>query len=131
MSQTSRGIFAGLAIALTLGAVPLALGRDLSGGAQAPLDPPATLVNRAAKTDRAAGVAGAALPTQTISLPLNGVSDTSVLVRVPIAQAGRSGSSSTPSWLKSGTGKRAVPCEPVVSVLTDLAKRLEPGRCVT
>jgi hypothetical protein len=130
MSQTSRGIFAGLAIALTLGAVPLALGRDLAGGAQAPVDTPATAVNRAAKTDRAAGVAGAGLPTQTISLPLSGVSDTSVLVRVPVAQAGRSGLSA-PSWLKSGNGKRAVACEPVVSVLTDVAKRLEPGRCVT
>jgi hypothetical protein len=27
--------------------------------------------------------------------------------------------------------KATVACEPVVSVLTDIAKRLQPGRCVT
>src|SRR6202035_5246141 len=31
MSQISRGIFAAIAVSLTLGAVPLALGRDLYG----------------------------------------------------------------------------------------------------
>jgi hypothetical protein len=137
MSQTSRGIFAAAAIMLTMGAVPLALGRDLSGGLQDRLnalkysvDTPATEVNRTAKTDRAAAVARPELPTRTISLPVNGVSDTSVLVRIPLAQAARSGAAA-PSWTRSGDGKRAVACEPVVSVLTDVAKRLEPGRCVT
>jgi hypothetical protein len=28
-------------------------------------------------------------------------------------------------------GKTAVACEPVVSVLTEVAKLLQPGRCVT
>ena len=137
MSQISRGIFALAAIALTMGAVPLALGRDLSGGLQDrlnalkySLDTPATEVNRTSKTDRAAAVARPALPTQTISLPVNGLSDTSVLVRIPVAQAARGGSAA-PSWIRSGGGKRAVACEPVVSVLTEVAKRLEPGRCVT
>jgi hypothetical protein len=33
--------------------------------------------------------------------------------------------------LKSGDRKNAVACEPVVSVLTEVAKLLQPGRCVT
>ena len=85
-----------------------------------------TAINRAAKADRAAAVASTRGPTRTISLQLDGLSDTSVLVRIPVAQAGRS----TPEWTKPGTGKLAA-CEPVVSVLTDIAKRLQPGRCVT
>jgi hypothetical protein len=67
---------------------------------------------------------------RTISMKLNDLSETSVLVRVPVAQAVRP-SSFVPSWTKSGNDKRAVACEPVVSVLTDVAKQLEPGRCVT
>ena len=46
---------------------------------------------------------------------------TSVLVRVPVAQASRA-DSFAPSWTKSD--KRTVACEPVVSVLTDVAKQL-------
>ncbi len=130
MSQISRGIFAAAAVTLTLGAVPLAAGRDLTAGLENPWSVPATEINRAAKADRAAGGARSAVPTRTISVQPDGLSDTSVLVRVPVAQAGRSGASA-PSWLKSGNGKRTVACEPVVSVLTEVAKLLQPGRCVT
>ncbi len=133
MSQTSRMIIGAGAIALTLGAIPLAAGRDLSGGvfnrSQVPAATQAGGINRAAKADRAGSFAQSSMPTQTISLQFNGLSDTSVLVRVPVAQAGRPGSF-TPSWTRSGD-KRAVACEPVVSVLTEVAKQLEPGRCVT
>jgi hypothetical protein len=133
MSQRSRVIFGVAAIALTLGAIPLAAGRDLSGGvfnrSQAPSGTPAAEINRAAKADRAGSVGQTVVPTQTISLKFNGLSDTSVVVRVPVAQAARP-SSFAPSWTKPGH-KRAVACEPVVSVLTEVAKRLEPGRCVT
>jgi hypothetical protein len=134
MSQTSRLIFGGAAIALTLGAIPLAAGHDLSGGvfnrAQVPAASPAAGVNRAAKADRAGSLVRSDVPMQTISLKLNGLTDTSVLVRLPVAQAVRP-SSFVPSWTKSGNDKRAVACEPVVSVLTEVAKQLEPGRCVT
>lgn len=134
MSQTSRGIFGAVAIALTLGAVPLAAGRDLSGSLQDrlqnPWGTPVTGINRAAKADRAAGVARSDVSMRTISLQLNGLADTSVLVRVPVAQAARTGAYA-PSWTKSGDGKRTVACEPVVSVLTEVAKQLQPGRCVT
>ena len=38
---------------------------------------------------------------------------------------------SIPSLIKPSYRKAAVACEPPVSVLTEVAKRLEPGRCVT
>jgi hypothetical protein len=133
MSQTSHVLFGVAAIALTLGAIPLAAGRDLSGGvfnrSEAPSGTPPTEINRAAKADRAGSVVRSDVPMQTISLKLNGLSDTSVLVRVPVAQAMRP-SSFAPAWTKS-SDKRAVACEPVVSVLTEVARQLEPGRCVT
>jgi hypothetical protein len=133
MSQTSRILFGVAAIALTLGAIPLAAGRDLSGGvfnrSEVPAGTPPTEINRAAKADRAGSAVQSDVPMQTISLKLNGLSDTSVLVRVPVAQAVRP-SSFAPSWTKSGD-KRTIACEPVVSVLTEVAKQLEPGRCVT
>jgi|SRR5450759_2167872 hypothetical protein len=130
MSQTSRGIFGAIAIALTFGAVQFASGRDLAGVEQDPAAAAPSVVNRTAKADRAAGPARTDVPTRTISLQLNGLSDTSVLVRVPVvAQAIRK--SSGPFLMKSGDNKRTVACEPMVSVLTEVAKQLPPGRCVT
>ncbi len=75
------------------------------------------------------------MQTRTVSLPLYGLSDTSVLVRIPVAWEARNGPS-TPLVTKSGDRKSGdrkltVACEPVVSVLTEIAKQLQPGRCVT
>ena len=141
MSPFSRGIFGIAALALTLGAVPLAAGRDLSGDVLSRLNAlrnsdgaGTAAVNRAAKADRATGVARSEAPTRTILLRLGALADTSVLLRLPVAKeaekAVRPGAAA-PSWTRSGDGKRAVACEPVVSVLTEAGKRLEPGRCVT
>ncbi len=136
MSQFSRGIFAAIAVTLTLGAVPLALGRDLtsaSGDVQAAAAPTglvSTGVNRTAKTNRV-DAARSAAPTRTISLQVNGLAETSVLVRIPVADAaGRRAPG--PMLIKSGERKSTtVACEPMVSVLTEVAKQLQPGRCVT
>ena len=136
MSQKSRILFGVAAVTLTLGAIPLAAGRDLAGDvfnrsqvpSQVSLGMPATEINRAAKADRAGSAVRPDVTMRTISLQFNGLNATSVLVRVPVAQASRP-SSFAPSWTKSD--KRAVACEPVVSVLTEVAKQLEPGRCVT
>jgi len=134
MLQIGKGIFGAVAISLTLGAVQFASGQDLTGHLvgrqQVSTDPTVSTINRATKADRGARLAAPAAPTQTISLQLNGLSDTSVLVRIPAAEIARSGGS-TPSMVKSGGGTTAVACEPVVSVLTEVAKQLEPGRCVT
>jgi hypothetical protein len=132
MFQVSRGVYGAAAIALALGAIPLAAGRDLADGAQLLLtsaagnvtrDAPASAVNRDAKADRSVRTMGT--PSDTISLRLDDLPGTSVLVRLP-AKSARDGSST-----KSGSGRPKVACEPVVSVLTEVAKLLQPGRCVT
>ncbi len=44
----------------------------------------------------------------------------------------RNGPAALPSLFKSGDRRKAtVACEPMVSVLTEVAKQLQPGRCVT
>ncbi len=87
-------------------------------------------VNRSAKTDRVPGIVTPAALTQTISVQLDGLADTSILVRVPRAQD-TSNTQPTKLLTKSTTQPPVVACEPVVSVLTDIARQLQPGRCVT
>jgi hypothetical protein len=134
MPQISKGnfskrIFGVVAVALTFGAAQLASGRDLSNGLQNGAATAADGVNRTTKADRAAAITAPGTKTRTIALRLEGLPGTSVLVRIPLAQAG--GNASRPSAIKPSGWKLAVACEPVVSVLTDVAKRLEPGHCVT
>jgi hypothetical protein len=132
MSKIFTGILGAIAVSMSFGAVQFALGRDLSGGmesAKASLGTSEAAINRAAKADRPAGISRSAVATRTISLKLDGLSDTSVLVRIPVAQADHG--SFAPSMMKSGHDKPSVACEPVVSVLTEVAKQLQPGRCVT
>ena len=129
MSQLSRGIFAAIAVSLSFGAIQFAPARDLNGIPQESAGTPNSAINRAAKTDRAAAVASE-LQTHTISLRPSGLSDTSVLVRLPVAKAARN-APPAPSAKKPGDRRMAVACEPVVSVLTEVAKLLQPGRCVT
>jgi hypothetical protein len=63
---------------------------------------------------------------------LNDLANTSVLIRMPLASGGPASASGAPASLlmKSGEAKQTA-CEPSVSVLTEVAKRLQPGRCVT
>jgi hypothetical protein len=127
MTQLSRGILAAVAISLSLGAV--AWGRDLVSVPQGAAGAPETAINRIAKTDRAA-IVPAPVQTRTIALRLEALADTSVLVRIPVATEARNAPSG-PMINKSGNRKLAVACEPMVSVLTEVAKLLQPGRCVT
>jgi hypothetical protein len=132
MSQLSRAVFGTIAVSLSLGAAQLAVGRDLIG-TQNPAGT-SEVVNRAAKADRSDAAAGWRAATRTISLRLDALADTSVVIRMPAAKAtgnqARSGSPA-PSLTKSGDRKATVACEPPVSVLTEVAKRLQPGRCIT
>ena len=143
MSRLATGILGVFALSLTVGAAQFASGRDLPEAAQdrlqqdrlqqafqEPLAAAGAAINRAAKADRAAGVAGSPAQTRTISLRLNGFADTSFLVRVPVAH-GADNALSVPSAIRPGGRRMMVACEPVVSVLTEVAKRLQPGRCVT
>ena len=137
MSQISKAIFGALAISVACGAVQLAFGHDLTGSPEIASAAPEASINRAAKADRDA--VKIAPPSQTIALRLDGLPDTSVLVRVPTAKENLKENfkdearnrPTAPSMMKSGDRKNAVACEPVVSVLTDVAKLLQPGRCVT
>jgi hypothetical protein len=129
-SGISKGIFGALAISLTFGAIQLASGHDLAGIRQVPAGSPEAIINRAAKADRAVAATTATGQTRTISLRLDALSDTSILVRVPMAKEARD-TPPAPAVKKSGDRKLAVACEPVVSVLTEVAKLLQPGRCVT
>src|SRR4030095_3508521 len=92
-------------------------------------------INRAAKADRAARLPEGATQTRTVSVRLYGLADTSVVVRIPVAREARNAPSvpvvTRSGDRKSGARKLTVACEPVVSVLTEIAKRLEPGRGVT
>ena len=138
MSRLAIGILGAIALSLTFGAAQFASGRDLPEAALDRLqnslqDASAAggiAVNRASKADRAASVTGSPAQTHTISLRLNGFADTSFLVRVTVAN-GAGNSSSSPYGTRAGNRKLMAACEPVVSVLTEVAKRLQPGRCVT
>ena len=137
MSRLIMGISGALALSLMSGAAELARGRDLSSIAgnsiittqalalslRSPSEG-ATPVNRGSKADRVTGPAGSAAATRTISLKLDGFADTTFLVRIPAAIA-------TSPAAKPAIRRQTVACEPVVSVLTEVAKRLQPGRCIT
>ncbi len=151
MSQMSKAVFGAIAVSLTLGAVQFASGHDLSDRWQAAAEPRTTgladpqttpgianTINRSSKADRAKvadRAAGSAEQTQTISLRPESLADTSVLVRVPVPKKPETEARNrpaAPSLFNSGHRRKAtVACEPMVSVLTEVAKRLQPGRCVT
>jgi hypothetical protein len=142
MSQLSKGIFGTIAVSLTLGtlgAVQLAAGRDLAAiqnpAGNSQVVNISEAINRTAKVDRAEGAVGStAAPTRTISLRQDVLTDTSVLIRLPVTRGtGKVARNNVPApaVVKPQARKATVACEPPVSVLTEVAKRLEPGRCIT
>ena len=135
MSQIFKAILATLAVSATFGAVQLASGHDLTGLRQLASTEPAGEINRAAKADRAA-LKTAPGRTETITFRTVGLDDTSVVVRVPViqapvVQAPEEVRNRPAAPAKPGASKMTVACEPPVSVLTEVAKLLQPGRCVT
>jgi hypothetical protein len=138
MSRLTTGISGAIALAvISCAAAQFALGRDLAAAAQdhalpsgTPTSSSATLaaVNRGAKADRVARPAGSPAPMRTVSLKLDGFSATTFLLRVPLVDASRS-LAAPPA--KPGARRPMVACESVVSVLTEVVKQLQPGRCVT
>jgi len=147
MPQIQKVFFGAVALVATLGAVQvgavqLTSGHDLADRWEAVADQPAQTssqtsgrnlathnVNRSVKSDRLAEMKPAAVPTRTVSMRLNDLPDTSVLLRVPAAvETGNA--KPAPTLLKPGR-KPTIACEPMVSSLTEVAKLLQPGRCVT
>jgi hypothetical protein len=132
MSQISKIIFGSLAASLTLGVVQFAAGQEFAGRFQAVTEPAGTSINRAAKADRAAEIPSAASQSRTISMKVDSLTDTSILVRVPVPKEARNLPPAAPKpGERKPDRKMAVACEPMVSVLTEVAKLLQPGRCVT
>ena len=135
MSQIQKVFLGAIAIAATLGAVQvgavqLASGHDLADRWQAVADKPDHNVNRSSKADRLADIKQAEVPTRTVSMRLNDLADTSVLLRVPAVV--ETGTAKPPALLqKQGRNKPTIACEPMVSSLTEVARLLQPGRCVT
>jgi hypothetical protein len=139
MSQKSKVIFAALAAAATLGAVQIAAGEaastaNLADRFQALSDPQgAAGINRTAKTDREPKVLGAN-EGRTVLLKVDSLADTSVLVRIRVQKEARNLPLVPAPAAKPASDKpkkMTVACEPVVSVLTEVAKLLQPGKCVT
>jgi hypothetical protein len=143
MSQIFKAILAALSVSATFGAVQLASGHDLTGLRQLASTEPAGEINRAAKADRAA-LKTAPGRTETITFRTVGLDDTSVVVRVPVIQAPvvqapvvqapvvtEEVRNRPAAPAKPAASKMTVACEPPVSVLTEVAKLLQPGRCVT
>ncbi len=129
----SRVVLGTGAILASLGVAQLACGQDLAGTLTA-LATAGQDVNRAAKADRAAAPAGQpGLPSQTFSVNLDGMAATSIVVRVPQPRdaGGRGGSKPETTISRTGTRRPTVACEGMVSVLTEIARRLPPGRCIT
>lgn len=138
MSQIQKVVLGAIAIAASLGAAQLASGHDLADRWQAVADiprsdvAPGQKVNRVGKADRLAEIKPAAIPTRTVSMRLNDLADTSVLLRVPATID--TGNAKPPVLLQNQKRVRSRPtiaCEPVVSSLTEVARLLQPGRCVT
>ena len=134
MSKIVSGILGTLAVSLSLGAAQYASGSDLVGLARqatavvSEVTGQAT-INREAKADRADAPPNA-LQTRTISVSVDGLSDTSILVRVPVPRKEARNTPPAPVLAKQPV-VRTVACEPVVSMLTEVAKQLQPGRCIT
>lgn len=144
MPQFQKMFLGAVAVAATLGAVQvgavqLASGHDLADRWQAIADQPVQTtgrhvvthnVNRTGKSDRLAEQKQETAPTRTVSVRLNDLADTSVLLRVPAAIETGNAAKPMTTLLKSGR-KPTIACEPMVSSLTEVAKLLQPGRCVT
>ena len=140
VSRSLSGILGTVAVSLAFGAVQFASGSDLVstgrdlGQGELGQTGDENSVNRAAKSDRAAVAGTQAGQSQIISVRLDGLSATSIVIRLP-AQLREEARNRlpAPSLTKEPAyaRKSTVACEPVVSVLTEVAKQLQPGRCVT
>lgn len=136
MSQKSKVMFAALAAVSAFGAVQIAsveASPTLADRFQALGEPAgAAGINRAAKGDRDANIPQGAEPTRTVLLKVDSLADTSVLLRLPVRKEARNLAPAQPAAKPAADkSKRIVACEPPVSVLTEVAKLLQPGRCVT
>src|SRR6516164_6292852 len=93
MSYTVNGILGVVAVVATFGAVQFASGHDLTVGMRSSDTPLQEEVNRTVKADRAAVVAAMPAQARTISIRLERLPNTSIVVRLPAARDALSSSS--------------------------------------
>lgn len=132
MSHIFAGILGAVAMSATFGAVQFASGSSLTGAPETiAAVAQSDAVNRSAKSDRSFSAARTSA-SRTITVLPAGLDTTSVLVRVPVSVK-ETGAKFVQTQTSPAQSRRAsnMACEPVVSVLTDVAKKLAPGRCVT
>ena len=99
LSQICKALLGAVAITLTLGAVQFASGHVS--------EQPGHIVNRAGKTGRLADLKPFAVPTKTVSLRLNDLADTSVLLRFPRCCGIRAVSRHSPASRWSARSRRS------------------------
>lgn len=126
-----------MALGAALGAVQIAAGEAATGSTLADrfhaigeVSVPHG-INRAAKRDRDVTPPSAEAQHRTVLLSLEGVGATSVLVRIPGEKQARRFAPPLSDKPAADRRKMTVACEPPVSMLTEVAKLLQPGRCVT
>ncbi|GAB1717386.1 MAG: hypothetical protein NTAFB05_24280 [Nitrobacter sp.] len=130
MFRVSAGVLGALAVVMLPGTTHFASSRDLAASENVN----AAMVNRAVKADRGV-VRASQAEGRTVSVRLERLPDASIVIRIPEGRhmvagnrAVKPRSRRAPS---SSRARRMIACEPVVSLLTDIAKQLQPGRCVT
>lgn len=137
ISSSLLGV-AAAALALSGAHLEMASGNDLGAfgarhGDAALIAPGAAPeINRAAKGDREIVTAPSQQLLRTVSIRVDQLAHTSVLIRVPADHA-RSENTPSPAAkpIKPGKQRKMIACEPLVSGLTEVAKVLDSGRCIT
>lgn len=135
MSKVSSLVLGMVAGATMFGAIQYASGNDLRGTLTDSDKAASSGVNRTAKGDRASLITTLNEQSQTLSFRVQGLSDTSVLLRMGVAPVVAPTKNEAvnirPLPMNAKPQRAAVGCEPPVSVLSEMAKMLQPGRCVT
>lgn len=137
MSHFTSGLIGAAVATIAFGAAQLAMGSDVAGAQPSEISQSSRAdgdVNRSSKSDRMALNPAGVSASKTVSVRLAELPNTSVLIRIPAVVlrkdvANTASKSAAP--VQPASARRQVACEPVVSVLTEVAKLLQPGRCVT
>ena len=136
MAKVSSLVLGMVAGATMFGAIQYASGNDLRGTLTDADKVASDGVNRTAKGDRASMISAQTEQRQTVSFSVQVLSDTSVLLRLAATPAKSETAKNEainirPVPVNAKPQRAAVGCEPPVSVLSEMAKILQPGRCVT
>ena len=144
MARFISGILGAAAIVLSAAHLEVASGNDLDtfrmrhGDVTLLAPGSAPQINRESKRDRDVVAAPSKDVLRTVSIQVDQLAHTSVLIRVPAARLGVGESVSPVSFQKpvnkldpKPSTRRMVACEPIVSGLTEVAKLLDSGRCIT